>query len=137
MNHAEKISELDRRFKEPVEIIETETRKRFWGLFTRTIIRSRCWISFYAKDDHWFVLLTSHKESHYPLICGWNAIAADFRKDSGERYSRHGLNGSWEAALTMWPAENEDRAVLIFNKVSRMVDIAYSKYIEHSSVQAA
>lgn len=137
MTYAEKIRELAHRFKEPIEITETETKTRFWGLFTSTTTHSRGWMSFDAKDVHFFVMLTSHKDSHCPLKCGWNAIAADFRKDNGERWVRHGLSGVWESALTMWPVKEGDEAIRIFNRVSRMIDVAYSKYIAHSSVQAA
>jgi len=119
----EKLAALAERFEDPVEVLE-RVRLLWFIPFTRC----RGWFSIEDNGDHWAVLWTSHRDTHDPLFHG-SAIAADVRKDTGERHQRAGLSGAWRTALSLWPVRNENDAERIFRHVQHLVDLAYRWHI--------
>ena len=95
------------------------------GLFSFN--KSKGWLSFHDRGDHWAVFRTNGKYTHQPL--DGDALGADFLKDTGERkIGPLSLTGAWRTAFTMHPVRDEEKAVKVFNYVARMVDLAYQQY---------
>ena len=123
MNRSEKICELKKRYNEPVQILER--KEVLGGLFSFN--KSRGWLSFEDRGDHWSVILTNDKYTHEPL--NGDALGADFLKETGERkIGPLSLTGAWRTSLTMHPVRDEEKAVQVFNYIAGMVDRAYQQY---------
>jgi len=120
VNHAQKIAELNARFKEPIQV-----RKKRYLFGVHVWTSSYGWISFEENVASWFVLVTNGKYTHN-RAGGARAYGADFKTTDGSRKIGP-VYGAWKSVIWMHPA-GKDEAEGIFNYVASLVDIAHDYY---------
>ncbi len=127
MNTVDKITKLFEKFGKVVQI---QYRKKFLGLIPYTY--RGWWMSFEDKDDHWFVFLTNGRDSHCRMF-GASAIGADFSKKDNVLYSRLNMSGAWKSAISMWPVQDEQESIEIFEEIKFYIDKTYEHHFSQSS----
>lgn len=126
MNNSQKISKLVEKFDKSVQIFE---RKRVLGFIPFTLSCGWLWIE--DECDCWAVTLANGKTTHDSL--DGPALCVNFRKDNGERkVGPLHLTGAWKSTLSMWPIENEEEAIQVFNLIQSRVDLAFRLHFDGS-----
>lgn len=120
MHLGEKLAALHVPFGKLVEVRE---RTRFLWIVPFT--RRHGWLSIEDRGDHWSVTWTRRSDAYDPVRDG-EAIWIHVRKDTGER--RHqlgGITGVWRIGLPRRLRRMEYGAERLFQRVHRLVDLAY------------
>lgn len=124
MHLGEKLAALHARLGDHVPVCE---RTRLLGVIPFT--RRHGWLSIEDKGDHWSVTWTRRSDAYDPG-CDGEAITIHVRKDTGER--RHqlgGITGVWRTGLPRRLRRMEYGAERLFQRVHRLVDLAYAFHV--------
>ncbi len=129
MERVEKLRALyESRSEEEAFCVEIRTPRKFLWMIPTTFYLRRTYLTVSEEPSCWFAMLTNGPDAH-SRADGEHAYAADFCKDSGERYQRYDLPGVWKSAIGMLPVREEEERDQIFNYVARMIDLAHEQHI--------
>lgn len=123
MHLGDKLAALHERVGQHVEVSE---RKRILWIIPFT--RRHGWLSIQDADP-WMVTWSLRRDTYDPVRDG-EMITIHVRKDTGERrHQLDGITGVWRTGLPRRLRRMEHGAEQLFQRVHRLVDLAYAFHI--------